>query len=175
MLCPIYRFTKTEEYCSFYYLEVNGGEWQQIGFYPYNWVDADEWRQSRYDISSYVNFGDQIKVRFESTAYNSNYEFDELQVDDNVIVGSGGAITLSSMNLQDVVLSKNNGHGIQSSSDISLTNSQISYSSVDGLNIIDEADVTLEGSSIMANGANGIKMHNGNLSLIIHTLHTTED
>ena len=163
------RFTKTEEYCSFFtYLEVNGGEWQQIGgIYPYNWVDADEWRQSRYDISSYVNFGDQIKVRFESTAYNSNYEFDELQARiDNVIVGSGGAITtLSSMNLQDVVLSKNNGHGIQSSSDISLTNSQISYSSVDGLNMIDEADVTLEGSSIMANGANGIKMHNGNLSV----------
>ena len=49
------------------------------------------------------------------------------------------------MNLQDVVLSKNNGHGIQSSSDISLTNSQISYSSVDGLNMIDEADVTLAG------------------------------
>ena len=82
-----------------------------------------------------MNFGDQIKVRFESTAYNSNYEFDELHaIIDNVIVGPGGAITTySSINLQNVVLSKNNGHGIQSSSDISLTNSQISYSSVHGL------------------------------------------
>ncbi len=136
---------------------VNGGAWQRL-YYTNNGTTYG-WTYKEHDISSYVNNGDEIQLRFYSNEYSTDYShYDQSMYIDEVKVFSTSTIFVedSIVGFSNSILEHCTGNAIffegESNCDISNT----SIVNNDGDVLVSAGPVNIFSSKISHNNGNGI-------------------